>query len=117
MQGSDLYRFRKAKKITQKELSELFGCKQPFISDMESMRRPIPRNYIALLKEKYGDEVDQYISNEINEPGAAYGCQQCKLRIEENHMLRDEIKRLREHNDRLNVYIKHIEQGCAKKET
>ena len=58
----DLKRFRTDKKITQVVLAELFGCKQNFISQIESGQKTLPADKIDILQSKYGD-ITAYITN------------------------------------------------------
>lgn len=60
----DLKAFRRYKKISQIEAAELLGCKQSFISQIESGRRGLPQDYFDILKEKFGDEINAYILKE-----------------------------------------------------
>lgn len=57
----DLRRFRKDKNLTQIEIAEIFGCKQNFISQIESGKKSIPADKIDLLQSKYGD-ISAYIT-------------------------------------------------------
>ncbi len=43
----DLKAFRKANKMTQKDVAKYFGCKQSFISQIENGSRKIPDEYIS----------------------------------------------------------------------
>ena len=56
----DIKAFRKAKKITQQEFAELLGCNQSFISQIESGRRPLPKEYVERLVENFGNNLNTY---------------------------------------------------------
>lgn len=58
MELFDLKRFRRDKKITQIQLTETLGCKQSFISAVESGKRDLPKDKISILESKYGDITD-----------------------------------------------------------
>lgn len=53
----DIKEFRRANKMTQRELAEYFGIKvQGYISQMESGERPVPEKYICkILADKTKD--------------------------------------------------------------
>ncbi len=51
----DLKEFRSENNLTQIELANLFGCKQSFISDIERGKRPMPKQYIDILFDKFGN--------------------------------------------------------------
>ena len=57
----DLKRFRTDKKLTQVCIAELFGCKQNFISQIESGQKTLPSDKIDLLQSKFGD-ITAYIT-------------------------------------------------------
>ena len=63
MEQIDLKRLRIDKKLTQVELAELFGCNQNFISDIETGKKTLPPDKLAILKEKFGD-ITRYITQE-----------------------------------------------------
>lgn len=56
----DLKKFRIENNITQAELCELFGVKQPYISAIESGKRPLGSDRYNQLYEKYGDIIKNY---------------------------------------------------------
>lgn len=66
MERFDLQRFRKDKNLTQKDLTDVLSCSQPFISSVEKGNRPLPHEMMVILQSKYG-YVDDYIINEITE--------------------------------------------------
>lgn len=51
MEQIDLKRLRIDKKLTQVELAELFRCNQNFISDIETGKKTLPPDKLAILKE------------------------------------------------------------------
>lgn len=60
MKVFDLKGFRKDKKITQKEIAEIFACNQNFISRIESGIRPLPADKMEILQSVYGDISEYY---------------------------------------------------------
>lgn len=60
MKVFDLKAFRKGKKITQKEIAEIFSCNQNFISRIESGIRRLPADKMEILKSVYGDISEYY---------------------------------------------------------
>lgn len=66
MERFDLQRFRKDKNLTQKDLTDILGCSQPFISSVEKGNRPFPHEMMVILQSNYG-YIDDYITSEINE--------------------------------------------------
>jgi transcriptional regulator with XRE-family HTH domain len=64
MERFDLQRFRKDKNLTQKDLTDVLSCSQPFISSVEKGNRPLPHEMMVILQSKYG-YVNDYIINEI----------------------------------------------------
>jgi len=56
----DIEKFIKEKKITQKELANVLGVSQPFISQIKDGKRELPSNKKKLLKKKFGD-ISAYI--------------------------------------------------------
>lgn len=61
MEVFDLKRFRKDKKLTQKQIAELLNCEQPFISKVEKEERLFPETMQAVLRDIYGD-ITEYIT-------------------------------------------------------
>ena len=61
MERFDLQRFRKDKKLTQKELTDILGCTQPFISSIEKGNRQLPQDMLLILQSKYGN-ITEYLS-------------------------------------------------------
>lgn len=59
----DLKGFRKDKKITQAGLDEILQCGQAYISQIETFKRPMPPEYLDILKEKFGDISGYYIED------------------------------------------------------
>jgi predicted transcriptional regulator len=57
----DLKRFRRDNKLTQMDLANLFGCKQNFISQIESGQKQFPPDKVDILTAKYGD-ISGYIT-------------------------------------------------------
>lgn len=49
MYAVDLKEFRRANKMTQKELAKYLGIGQGFVSQMEKGIRPIPEKYISII--------------------------------------------------------------------
>lgn len=60
----DLKRFRKDKKIQQKELADILSLTQGHISQIEAGKRALTDEYIDILKENYSD-IDEYITNTL----------------------------------------------------
>ena len=80
METFDLKAFRTDKKLTQKELSNIFGCNQNFISRIESGERPLPADKIPLLASRYGDITKYFreimpitVNQNKNSPNAILG--------------------------------------------
>lgn len=46
----DLKKFREVNKLTQSLAANYFGCKQPFISQIETGDRPMPDDFISKIK-------------------------------------------------------------------
>ncbi len=63
----DLKKFRKDNNLSQKDAALYFGCKQPFISQIERGEGTIPKNYISKIKV---DGIYKYIfeDDEIEKP-------------------------------------------------
>lgn len=61
MEVFDLKRFRKEKKLTQKQLAEILNCEQPFISKVEKEERLFPESMLSTIKDIYGD-ITEYIT-------------------------------------------------------
>lgn len=60
----DLKRFRKEKRLTQLELSDMLGYKQGSISNIERGSFDISPEALDILIEKFGDSVRNYIKDE-----------------------------------------------------
>ncbi len=56
----DLHRFREDNKITQAEIAEVLGIKQPYISAIEKGVRPLNAKQFRLLYNRYGDILSSY---------------------------------------------------------
>lgn len=54
----DIKKFRDKNKITQKQLAEVLGCTQSFVSAVEKGLRQIPKEMLIVLQSKYGDISD-----------------------------------------------------------
>jgi predicted transcriptional regulator len=62
----DLKRFRKDKKLGQKDIVPILNVGQAFISQVEKGKDPMPDGWINILKEKYQVEnIEQYITEDI----------------------------------------------------
>jgi transcriptional regulator with XRE-family HTH domain len=68
MYSIDFKNFRKANKMTQKDLADYFGVRQGFISQIEKGSRSVPPNYISKILAdegmdssmvKIGDQTDE----------------------------------------------------------
>ena len=57
----DLKRFRFEQRIRQREIMDVLGCVQSFVSQIEHGDRPMPNGTIAKLRERYGDVIDRYL--------------------------------------------------------
>lgn len=57
----NLKRFRYEQRIRQREIMDVLGCVQSFVSQLENEKRPLPDGTIAKLRERYGDVVDGYL--------------------------------------------------------
>lgn len=55
MEQIDLKQLRIEKNLTQREMAELFGCNQNFISDIETGKKALPPDKLAILKARFGD--------------------------------------------------------------
>lgn len=65
----DLARFRRDKKVTQKELSELLNRPQSFLSAIEHGRRSAPAPMLDELAERYKvDNITDYLSDPPDAP-------------------------------------------------
>ena len=54
----DLRIFRKQKGLTQKQVAEFLGIGQSFVSQMERGKDATPKETIAKLIDKFGDNID-----------------------------------------------------------
>lgn len=62
----DLKRFRKENNLSQKDICDILGVNQSFVSQMENFKRPIPKEYLDILKLKHN--IDAYvISKDLNQ--------------------------------------------------
>ncbi len=62
-----MFRFKdfvEENRIKQKDLCELFNVSQPYISSLINGKQMINDDKVELLKEKYGEIVDKYISDD-----------------------------------------------------
>lgn len=77
MEVVDLYRIRKDKKKTQKDIALIVDCKQSFISQIENGQSFVPEGWIPILVEALGIEnigdYITYISDEKNSANANNG--------------------------------------------
>ncbi len=64
MEQIDLKQLRIEKNLTQREMAELFGCNQNFISDIETGKKALPPDKLAILKARFGD-ITRYITQEV----------------------------------------------------
>lgn len=60
----DLKKFRNAFGLNQDDLKPILGVTQGFISRVERGKESFPLAYLDKLRNKYGDVVDEYITNE-----------------------------------------------------
>ena len=61
MQLLDLKRFRNDKNLTQKDVADLLGVTQVFISRVEKGEKQIPQEKMVILQSKYGYITDYFI--------------------------------------------------------
>ena len=62
-----MFRFKdfvRENRISQKDLCELFGVSQPYMSGLINGKQAINEEKFNLLREKYGELVDKYISED-----------------------------------------------------
>jgi transcriptional regulator with XRE-family HTH domain len=59
----DLQRFRRDYKIKQKDLQQLLGVSQSYISQIESFEKPLTKQLHEILLIKYGKTIDEYQSD------------------------------------------------------
>lgn len=52
--------FREDNKLSQKEIAELLGIKQPYLSAIEGGKRPLSEDKFKLLHNHYGDIILEY---------------------------------------------------------
>lgn len=61
---NDLKYFFRTKGISQADLAKEFDCKQSFISEMLSGKKPIPNKFLLLISDKYNISLKWLLSGE-----------------------------------------------------
>lgn len=78
----DLKLFRKNNNLSQIDLAEILGCKQSFISQIETGYRQIPDEYISILL-----ALDDYDKSAINEESIAFAEASSKYNIDQTNTI------------------------------
>lgn len=64
MKVVDLQRIRRIKKMTQQEIADIVGCKQNFISQIETGKDAMPESWIPILQEALKlDDISDFITD------------------------------------------------------
>lgn len=64
MKVVDLQRIRRLKKMTQQEIADIVGCKQNFISQIETGKDAMPESWIPILQEALElDDISDFITD------------------------------------------------------
>lgn len=58
----DLKKFRKERKLTQSEFSELLGYQASYISSIEKGNKPVSDNFLERVEQKFNVDLSQYKS-------------------------------------------------------
>lgn len=120
----DIKRFRKENNLSQKEITDLLGVKQPYLSAIESGKRPLSEEKFKILYNHYGDIILKYKLPDIvievkksealtilEEPSPEYGHPPMKDLIS---YLREKDAELKEKEKEIRQLIKDLATAEAK---
>lgn len=115
----DLKTFRRQNKLTQIDAANLFGCAQSFISQIEKGKRPIPDDFISIIKANKKYKIEDIIEENSTLPGIVCTNPECLNKIEQlkrelnlaNMLIESHLKNIK-HLEKENEQLKS-EKGAS----